>query len=371
MQLSELCLEITDRCIMNCVHCSTAAKLPGKVWHELSLEEIKSIIIDFKGLGGSILEISGGEPTLHQELVNIVEFSKNLDLEVRLYTCGVSYQIGYGPLNEALLKKLHDLGLDKIIFNLQGPESNIHDRITRKPGSFMALRESVTLAKMLGFWVGAHFVPMKLNAGAFPNVIKLAIDLNIDEVAILRFVPQGRGEINEEALRLTKVELWDFLRNVAEIRQKLENKIHLRTGCPLDFLSFIDKTVTICGCKAGKSTCSITPLGETIPCPGFKHVTEFVAGNVKNQPLSLIWRESEVFNLLRRVDFHDISGCSECARIEICKGRCAAQRVRYHRNILMGPDPDCLGPYPREGKLGVPFVCPPSKIDIISELSIG
>ena len=371
MQLSELCIEITDQCIMNCIHCSTAANLPGKPCHELSLKEIKSIIIDFKGLGGSILEISGGEPTLHPELVNIVDFSKYLGVEVRLYTCGVSYQGSFGPLNEALLKNLHCLGLDKIIFNLQGPESNIHDRITGKPGSFMALKESIRLAKMMGFWVGAHFVPMKLNVESFPNVIKLAIDLNIDEVAILRFVPQGRGKINETTLRLSKFELWDFLRNVALIRQELENKIHLRTGCPLDFLSFIDKTVTICSCKAGKSTCSITPLGETIPCPGFKHVAEFVAGNVKNQPLSLIWRESEVFNLLRRMDFHDISGCSECARIEIFKGRCAAQRVRYYRNISMGPDPDCFGPCPLEDKLRVPLVCPPSKIDNISELSIG
>jgi len=356
---------------MNCIHCSTAANLPGKAYHELSFEEIKSIIIDFKGLGGSILEISGGEPTLHPELLNIVNFSKNLDLEVRLYTCGVSYQNVCAPLNKDLLKKLHGLGLDKIIFNLQGPESNIHDRITGKPGSFVALRESISIAKMMGFWVGTHFVPMKLNVQSFPNVIKLAMNLNIDEVAILRFVPQGRGKINEATLRLTKFELWDFLRNVAVIRQELENKIHLRTGCPLDFLSFIDKTVTICSCKAGKSTCSITPQGDAIPCPGYKHVPEFVAGNIKNQPLSLIWRGSEVFNRLRKFDFHDISGCSECARIEICKGRCAAQRVRYYRNILMGPDPDCFGPYPLEDKFRVPLICTPSKIDNISELSIG
>ena len=50
--LNELCLEITNRCIMNCLHCSTAA--PGCEEHveELTLKEIKSIISDFHGLWG-------------------------------------------------------------------------------------------------------------------------------------------------------------------------------------------------------------------------------------------------------------------------------------------------------------------------------
>jgi radical SAM protein with 4Fe4S-binding SPASM domain len=376
MQLFELCLEITERCIFNCMHCSTAANLSQNNLCQLNLNEIQSIISDFKCLGGSILEISGGEPTLHSELSNIVAFSKNLDLEVRLYTCGVSYRKEvYEPLETKLLKKLAILGLDKIIFNLQGADDNIHDQITGKPGSFKALIKSIKIAKALGFWVGAHFVPMKPNVESFHNVIEMATTLGIDEIALLRFVPQGRGKINEAYLRLSKFELWDFLNKVAQIRQEFLNKIHLRTGCPLDFLSFIDPTVIISSCKAGKSTCCITPSGNVIPCPGFKHVPEFVAGNVKagnvkNESLQFIWREAEVFNKLRYIDYQEIDGCTECSRIEICKGRCVAQRFRYYKEILMGPDPDCYGPYPREDMI-FPSARAVSKIENISELLIS
>lgn len=369
--LIELCLEITNRCIMNCLHCSTA--VPGCEGHvdELTFKEIKSIIFDFHALGGKILEISGGEPTLHGNLLDIVALAKSKGLETRLYTCGVSYKGKCRPLSVTLLKKLRSRGLDKIIFNLQGADSKIHDLITRKPGSFNALCETILRAKKLGFWVGTHFVPMQPNAGSFEDVLKLAIKLGIDEVALLRFVPQGRGEINRAILKLQKNNLWEFLRVVAQLMEKYGDRLKIRAGCPLDFLGFIDETVKLSACKAGKSTCSITPSGDVIPCPGFKHFPEFVAGNIRDKNLTFIWSTSKVFRKFQEIDYQNISFCSECAKSDICKGRCPAQRVRHHGHLEIGPDPDCLGIF--KVKIGPEIEQVPhsSNIADILELSIG
>ena len=170
--------------------------------------------------GGKILEISGGEPTLHRNLVDIVAFAKGKGLETRLYTCGVSYKGRLRPLSFSLLNKLRSQGLDKIIFNLQGATSQVHDLITRKPGSFDALCQTIINAKELGFWIGTHFVPMQPNANSFEDVLKLAIKLGIDEVALLRFVPQGRGEVNKIELKLASEKLWEFLKIVAQLTKK-------------------------------------------------------------------------------------------------------------------------------------------------------
>lgn len=241
--LNELCLEITNRCIMNCLHCSTASPGCEERVDELSLREMKMIISDFHALGGKILEISGGEPTLHRNLVDIVAFAKGKDLKTRLYTCGVSYNRRLRPLSAALLKKLHKQGLDKIIFNLQGATSEVHDLITRKSGSFEALCQTIINAEKLGFWIGTHFVPMQPNANSFEDVLKLANKLGIDEVALLRFVPQGRGEINKIKLKLASDKLWEFLKIVAQLTKKYGDKLKIRAGCPLDFLGFIDETI--------------------------------------------------------------------------------------------------------------------------------
>ncbi|MBW1793182.1 MAG: radical SAM protein [Deltaproteobacteria bacterium] len=356
-KLVELCLEVTSRCTMHCRHCSTADPGRPDTIDQLSFEEARSIIADFDKLGGSILEISGGEPVLYPSLFNIVDFAKSRGLEVRLYTSGVEHKETYEPLDGSFLEDLHMRGLDKVIFNLQGPNSEIHEWITDTSGSFKAVCTSIERAKRIGFWVGTHFVPMKPNAKSVGEVLELARELKIDEVALLRFVPQGRGADNRAELQLTKEDLWNFLRDVASLRKQFQNKPQIRIGCPLDFLYFIDSTVKLHSCKAGVSTCCITPEGDVIPCPAFKHAPEFVAGNVRSQPLLSIWVKSSVLRQLREIDYRDIEGCSKCERRNICQGRCLAQRFRQHGDPLRGPDPDCYGPYKAK--------------ECVSDLSVG
>jgi radical SAM protein with 4Fe4S-binding SPASM domain len=339
-QLIELCLEITDWCVLNCIHCSTDASENLDKNKGLKFDEICSIIADFCSCGGSILEISGGEPTLHSSLFEIVGFAKSKNLEVRLYTAGVACDNKLSPLSEELFRELFSLGLDKIVFNLQGPQK-IHDLITQKAGSFEAVYESIKRAKKLGFWVGIHFVPMKPNDKEIGEVLEIAKNLSIEEVALLRFVPQGRGKANEAELKLTRKELWGFLENVAILKKVFQKKPQIRIGCPLDFLDFIDQTVEMCNCKAAISSCSITPTGDVIPCPGFKHLYEFVAGNVIENSLEKIWTTAKVFDDIRKIDYRNIEICSECSRVGTCKGRCLAQRVRQYGDLLKGPDPDC------------------------------
>lgn len=345
-KLTELCLEVTNRCTMCCRHCSTADPGRPDTIDQLSFEEARTIVADFDKLGGSILEISGGEPVLYPFLFDIVDFAKTRGLEVRLYTSGVGHKDTRGPLDQAFLKSLRRRGLDKLIFNLQGPNSEIHDWITDTSGSFEAVSSSIKRAKEIGFWVGAHFVPMKQNAESIGEVLQLARKLEIAEVALLRFVPQGRGADNRAKLRMTKNELWSFLEEVATLIKQFQNKPEIRTGCPLDFLHFIDDTVKPHSCKAAISTCNITPVGDVIPCPAFKHVPEYVAGNVRDLSLREIWKNSHLLKRLRNINisYHDIEGCSECKRIETCQGRCLAQRARQHGDPMKGPDPDCCVP---------------------------
>jgi radical SAM protein with 4Fe4S-binding SPASM domain len=339
-RLIELCVEITDRCVLNCIHCSTGASENPDKNKGLNYDEICSVILDFCLCGGSILEISGGEPTLHSSLFEIVDFAKSKNLEVRLYTAGVAWDNKPGPLKEGFLKGLLTLGLDKIIFNLQGPKE-IHDFITQKAGSFEAVYESIKRAKKLGFWVGIHFVPMKPNAMKIGEVLEVAKNLSIDEVALLRFVPQGRGKANETELKLTREELWGFLEYVVNLKKVFQEKPQIRTGCPLDFLGFIDQTSELCNCKAAISSCSITPAGDVIPCPGFKQLHEFIAGNIREKSLEEIWTTAQVFDDIRKIDYRNLEICSKCSMLDTCKGRCLAQRARQYGNLLKGPDPDC------------------------------
>jgi radical SAM protein with 4Fe4S-binding SPASM domain len=348
-KLHELCLEVTNACPMECLHCSTCSVHTGNgTSFHMPVSIVKNIISDFIKLGGSILEISGGEPLLYPHLDELCRYAASLNLEIRLYTSGVQYNShdGIAGLTKQRVQELKNNGVSKIIFNLEGANAEVHEKITAVDGSHRLVLKGIKNAKEAGLWTGVHFVPMKPNARELPNVAKLCSQLGVDELAILRFVPQGRGKENRSLLELTPNEFKKLLRRIISL--KVEHPaLNIRAGCPMDFLSLFDKRIKPHKCKAGINTCSITPSGDVLPCPGFKNSTEYLAGNVYKKTLSEIWNNG--FYDLRNFDYKKIRGqCSTCEDFDSCLGRCAAQRHIVNGDIYQGPDPAC----PKKEKLG-------------------
>ena len=118
--LNELCIEITGRCLMNCMHCSSLSSSFNQ--QEISLNKFKSLLKDAKLLGTQIVELSGGEPLLHSQINNIIKEAKR-DYEVHLYTSGFIGEKNLSGISQSQLSSFSELGLDKIIFNLQGASS--------------------------------------------------------------------------------------------------------------------------------------------------------------------------------------------------------------------------------------------------------
>ena len=81
-------IEITNRCNMCCNTCY-ANSGKGK---DLSLEKIKEMIdfaADAEGGRGEVLQISGGEPTLHKDLMEIIKYGREKYQYVMINTNGI------------------------------------------------------------------------------------------------------------------------------------------------------------------------------------------------------------------------------------------------------------------------------------------
>jgi len=92
----------------------------------LSLEEIKDPIDGVKHFKPNIT-LFGGEPMLYPNWIKVVEIVKSAGLRCNIITNGV--------LIGRWAQEIVDIGLDEIIFSLDGPEE-IHDKIRRVPGTF-------------------------------------------------------------------------------------------------------------------------------------------------------------------------------------------------------------------------------------------
>lgn len=343
-RLKEVCLEITEACPMNCLHCSGECDANSR--NMLSLHQIKKVISEFSGMGGEILEISGGEPLLHPFLPQIVDYAEKNNLGTILYTSGIMWNTirGITSLDRNLAAKLRLSGLGKVIFSLQGAASSTHEAVTQVRGSFNNVVCAIKIMKSLGFWVGVHFVPMKLNYGEFRDMYQLCQDLEIDEVGVLRLVPQGRGRINKGILELSKSEFEEFNSVLKELTSKCSNPI-IRVGRPMDFRFVFDPSFVKSECDAGISRCLIAPDGKVVPCPAFKQNNNdrYVAGNVKDNSLVDIWNKSSKWRDFRHFDYSQLGEpCKSCEHLRQCRGGCRAQRFLKYNDMYVVPDPCCF-----------------------------
>ena len=96
------------------------------------------------------------------------------------------------------------------------------------------------------------------------------------------------------------------------------------------------------GCLAGTHYCIIGPKGQVQPCA----YLNIPLGDVRETPFDEIWRNHEVFNTLRTLDYKD--GCGSCEFKRACGG-CRARAAYYNEGDYMAEEPWCLY-HGRKGK---------------------
>ncbi|MBI5632111.1 MAG: radical SAM protein [Nitrospirae bacterium] len=142
-------LQITDRCNLRCKHCYIAplsSERSGEgpvpeVFHELSVDQIRTILREFEELQGLRVMITGGEPLLHKDFTAINTMLPDFLIRKVLFSNGLL-------LNRGLLRGLH---LDEIQISIDGLEQ-AHD-IIRGAGTFARSMDSIRLCLEMGYEV--------------------------------------------------------------------------------------------------------------------------------------------------------------------------------------------------------------------------
>lgn len=162
-------LDITYRCNNDCRHCWL--KVPGDLKNrsELTTDEIKGIINEANKLGCREWSISGGEPMLRPDFSEIFDYITRKSNSYSLNTNGTLIT----PEIAELMKRK-----GKNMISLYGATAEVHDHITRTPGSFQATMRGFKLLQEAEAKFIVQLVPMKDNYHQFKEMIKLAKSLS-------------------------------------------------------------------------------------------------------------------------------------------------------------------------------------------------
>ncbi len=277
MEIKDLCFEILQKCTNNCLFCSSESCMESNKF--IDLKTFKSTI-EYLLKQGSIKEISlsGGEPMLHRDIFKMVSFCHEKGIKTTLYTSGIlinsqkltsenehirkilNQQNGFRDISVEEFSKLENAGLDKVVFDVQAGEVDEYNDLMGTKNNMSYLLKSLLHSSYFKFERSVHFIPNKKNIGQFKDVLELAELAGIDELRVLKFVPQGRGRQNRKELQLSNVELEAFVLSAS----KLESKItKIKIGIPL-----LSENKHVC--TAGFDKLVIRYDGQILPCPAFK-----------------------------------------------------------------------------------------------------
>jgi len=115
---------VTNRCDLNCWYCFFYAEKAGYIY-EPSLDQIRAMVKKMRGeepIGGAAIQLTGGEPTLREDLVDIVTICHEEGIEhVQLNTDGINL-----AKDPTLAQRVRDAGVNTVYLSFDGvtPKTN-------------------------------------------------------------------------------------------------------------------------------------------------------------------------------------------------------------------------------------------------------
>jgi MoaA/NifB/PqqE/SkfB family radical SAM enzyme len=240
----------------------------------LSVEILKSIVTESLSLGLKRLYITGGEPFLYLEGVLNILNTVGDGVQTTIFTNGCE--------SKASIQQYGTTLLSNVTFRLTvfAASPSLHDSVTGISGSFDNLMEASI------FWLSNDariewvFIPLALNILEFDQVHKLAYQIGVDSLEILRLVKTGRALEHWVDLEPSEND-WELFEN------QISNIVNHDTKTSL-MKQYKKQNDHIC--KAGKDRVFIQANGDTYPCPALRRSQELKGPNVHMQSMVVIQR---------------------------------------------------------------------------------
>ncbi len=184
-------IKIGFLCNNRCKFCVQGEK--REIFGNKSKEEIKKNLKEAANKGIEGVVFTGGEPTLHQNFLELVKYAKFLKFEIiQIQTNG--RQFAYRDFCEETIKA----GATEFSPALHGPSAEIHDFLIDSPGSFEQTVRGIKNLKELGQTVLTNTVVTSRNYKYLHQIAKLLVKLRVDQFQFAFIHLGGRAWENRD-----------------------------------------------------------------------------------------------------------------------------------------------------------------------------
>jgi AdoMet-dependent heme synthase len=183
-------LLLADRCNHACEHCYQVQGLKG----ELTREQVESVLREFRAGGGFVVNFSGGEATLRDDLIPLLAYAHELGLATVLYTNGYT-------MTEAFAQGIADAHVWRVEISLYSHRAAEHDAVTRVPGSWQKTTQGVRWLRSKSVNVTLKFTPTAQSLATAGELAVVANELDAHLIAVETITAGEAGRLEPTAAR--------------------------------------------------------------------------------------------------------------------------------------------------------------------------
>lgn len=319
--------ELTQACGLACDHCRADAR-PNRHPDELPTAEGKRLLEDAAEFGdGQLVVLSGGDPLVRDDVEELIAHGDDLGLRMTITPSGT------GSLTADRIRAMADAGLKRMAVSIDGATPESHDEFRGETGSFEETIRAVEDAKAAGLPVQVNTTVCRQTVGELPEIRDLLREIGAVMWSVFFLVPIGRGRILEPINpdEADAVMAWlDEVSDEEPFGLKTTEAPHYRRVSMQRQRARADENGKDDGSDGGPPAQGIKRRGGIVAGDGFAFVSHtgevfpsgFLpesAGNVRQRPVTELYRESELFRNLR--DRDTLTGkCGACPYRHVCGG---------------------------------------------------
>jgi MoaA/NifB/PqqE/SkfB family radical SAM enzyme len=312
-------LHVGKKCNIRCKFCFYLREIHSE---NCTIEEIVGNLKKYRKAGAESIDITGGEPTIHKDIVKIVETASAMGFkETTMITNGIALK------NEHLLDDLVNAGVSRFVISLHGSTAEIHDNLTGRSENFNDIQKSLLNLKNKGIYFSFNYVINRKNFQDLPDFAHY-VCRNAKKgctVCFMVFSPYYDAKENYNELTIRYTEIVPFLNRALTI-MKAGGNIAFWKYLPLCAdTEFIGQTNSL-------STFFLSPYDWNISLQtkidhGYgaffyalsKYFAAFNAVQLKKTPHSIL-KHMAVSKVTIESVFTKLEKCKSCRFCYICDG---------------------------------------------------
>ncbi len=330
--------EVTQACDLACVHCRAAAQ-PLRNPSELTTEEGYRLLEETKQFGNPLMVFTGGDPLKRPDLYDLARYSVQLGLRTNITPSATPL------LTAEAIDQFKSSGISRMAVSLDGPDAPTHDGFRHVDGTYNQAIFALRHAREIGLETQVQTTVTRRNLTKLAQIAEQVGEVQAKMWSLFFLVSTGRLLEEEDLTPAEYEKVFEFLYEISKVAP-----FDVKTTEAMHYRRYIAQRLKAehggrggangrllwrtTGVSDGRGFVFVSHTGEIYPS-GYLPVS---AGNVRNDSLLDVYRNSSLFRILRTPEAN-VGKCGYCEYHKICGG--SRSRAYALTGNYLEADPRC------------------------------